>query len=170
MTAEELLRTHIEDKQPSANLEHLLDSATERQVLYRLIAKEPPRLYRKLLLRLLDKEISFRMALWEGSIAGDEESAEGVFHCAYLLSRCGEPADAREIWKAQYLNQDVGELEVGYFIGAGAPETLAFLASASDETAQEVAEYIRSSLNHPNAGEWLTDWEASRHAALASNI
>jgi hypothetical protein len=169
MTTEELLRSYIEDGQPAAELERMLDSATERQALYRLLFKKQPRLYRRLLLRLLDKEISFRTATGEGSVAGDEESAEGIFHCAYLLSRCGEPADALEIWKAQYLNQDVGELEVGFFVGAGVAPTLAFLAGADDETSQEVREYIRSSLSDPDASRWLEAWEASRYAALARN-
>ena len=131
------------------------------------MGKQPPRPYRRLLLRLLDVEIAFRTAIWEGSAEADEESAEGIFHCAYLLSRCGEPADAKALWKAQYLNQDVGELEVGYFIGAGVPETLKFLANENDESSQEIAGYIRDSLQHPKAIEWLASWQASRHAWLA---
>jgi hypothetical protein len=167
MTADEHLRAFIQDGQESDRLKQLLSSPTERYELYRLMGKQPPRPYRRLLLRLLDVEIAFRTAIWEGSAEADEESAEGIFHCAYLLSRCGEPADAKALWKAQYLNQDVGELEVGYFVGAGVPETLKFLANENDESAQEIAGYIRDSLQHPQAIEWLASWQASRHAWLA---
>jgi len=168
MTADEHLRAYIEDGQESDQLEQLLNSPTERQALYRLIVKRPPRPYRLLLLRLLNREIAFRKALWEGSAEFNEESAEGIFHCAYLLSRCGEAADTKALWKAQYLNQDVGELEVEYFIGAGVSETLEFLTTDNDETSQQIARFIRDALKHPIEAEWLASWQASRQAWFSS--
>jgi len=85
-----------------------------------------------------------------------------------LLSRCGEPEDAKAIWKAQYLNQDVGEIEVGNFVGAGASEALAFLAKSNDEVSQEISEFIRSSLSQPNASDWLASWKIERYESLAN--
>ena len=168
MSITKLLQSYLEHGQISAELEKSLDNPTERHALYRLVVNQPPQLYRSLLLRLLDKEIVFRMALWHGDAEGDEESCEGIRHCAYLLSRCGEPADAKAIWKAQYLNQDVGELEVGNFVGAGEIKTLAFLAKSSDEISQEISEYIRSSLSHPNASDWLASWKVERYEYLTN--
>jgi len=167
MAADEHLRAFIEDGEESARLGPLLDSPAERHELYKLIGRHAPCPYRRLLLRLLDVEVAFRTAIWEGRAEADEEGAEGIFHCAYLISRCGEPADAKALWKAQYLNQDVGELHVGYFVGAGAAETLKFLADENDESSQEISGYIRDSLRHPKAIGWLESWQASRHAWLA---
>ena len=168
MNVDQHLRAYLESGQEAAQLDQVLSSPTERHQIYRAIARQPPRPYRLLLLRLLDREIAFRNALWDRSAEFDEESAEGIFHCAYLLSLCGEPADTKALWKAQYLNQDVGELEVEYFIGAGVPETLAFLTHENDETSQEIAGFIRDSLKQPIETQWLASWRASRHARFDS--
>lgn len=168
MTITKHLQSYLESGQISRELEESLDNPAERHMLYKLLVNQPAPPYRHLLLRLLDNEIAFRMALWHGHMEGDGDSAEGIHHCAYLLSRCGEPADAKAIWKAQYLNQDVGELDVGNFVGAGVSETLAFLVNSNDEVSQEISQYILSSLSHPKASEWLDSWRATRHEFLAN--
>jgi hypothetical protein len=170
MSITEHLQSYVECGDISADLDESLDNPTERYALYKFLVNEPARPYRQLLLRILDKEIAFRTALWNGDQEArkyDETSFEGIRHCAYLLSRCGEPTDVRAIWKAQYLDQDVGELEVGNFVGAGTSETLAFLDNASDDVSHRISEYIRDSLNHPEAFEWLASWETDRHNLLA---
>jgi hypothetical protein len=71
------------------------------------------------------------------------------------------------LWKVQYINQDIGEIDVGNFVGAGVAETLAYLDSAPDDVSQEIAEYIRSSMDHPQAAEWLKSWENGCRESIA---
>ncbi|MFZ5635034.1 MAG: hypothetical protein ACOY82_00460 [Pseudomonadota bacterium] len=137
-----------------------LSVPSNRRALYFHIAHGPLREYRSLLLHLFALEVAFRDALWEGTDVDEDDCFEGIYQCAFLLRQCGDPADTRTLWKAQYLNQDVGELYVGYFVGAGIKETLAFLDQASDPSSVEIANFVREALaEDPGAQEWLKDWE-----------
>jgi hypothetical protein len=159
MKTEQHLKQYLESGVIPAALDAALGEPSARRGLYRSIVNGPIHPFRQLLLRLLEKEVSFREALWEGDVEDDEDYFEGIYHCAFLLSRCGDPSDAAALWKAQHLNQDIGEMDVGNFVGAGVAETLSFLDRATDEVSQEIARYIRGSLNHPEAVEWLKSWD-----------
>lgn len=119
------------------------------------------------MLRLLEEEIRFREALWNGSATDAGDYCEGIYHCAFLLSRCGDPSDTAALWKVQYLNQDIGELYVGNFVGAGIKETLDFLDRQTDESSMDIAAYIRDSLASPAATEWIERWEDGCRSSIS---
>jgi hypothetical protein len=166
VTVEAGLKQYLESGAVPPSLERSLADPAARRALYRVIVSQPIRPFRHLLLRLLDEEIRFREALWNGSVADPDDYFEGVYHCAFLLSRCGEPADTSALWKVQYLNQDIGEIDVGNFVGAGVTETLAFLDQRRDETSSEIASYIRESLSHPGTQEWMQNWESGCRTSI----
>lgn len=159
MHIEQHLEQYLSTGEISSELEAALSEPSTRRLAYLSIVNQPIPPFRRLLLRLLEEEIAFREAVWEGKAKGAEVASEGIYHCAFLLSRCGNPADTAALWKVQYLNQDIGEIDVGNFVGAGISETLSFLDKAGDETSQEIARFIRESLDHPKAAEWLNSWE-----------
>jgi hypothetical protein len=159
MNIEQHLKQYLESGVIPPMLEATIGDASTRRVIYRSIVSGPIHPFRHLLLRLLEEEIAFRKALWEREAQDEGDYFEGIYHCAFLLSRCGNPADIAALWKVQYLNQDIGEIDVGNFVGAGVYETLSFLDRAGDATSQEIARYIRQSLDHPKAIEWLNSWE-----------
>ena len=142
-------------------LEELLRSPAERLALYQLIARRNPREFRPLLLRLFGEEISFRQALWEGTATDDGTFSEGIFHCAFLIHCCGEPSDTAILWKAQHLNQDIGELDGEYFVGAGVAETLAHLDRVNDRISTSIAEYI-DTWSRSAALDSLSEWRQER--------
>lgn len=138
----------------------MLGIPSYRRVLYDHIAHGPLGDYRHLLLDLFEREIAFRNALWKGTEVDEDDGFEGIYRCAFLLRQCRDPADTRTLWKAQYLNQDVGELYVGYFVGAGIDETLTYLDRAPDETARLIADFIRQAFaGDEREKAWLGDWE-----------
>lgn len=132
-----------------------------RLAIYRFIDDREPPHFRQLLLRLFDEEVAFQNALWDGTARHDVEFSECIYHCAFLLHCCGAPSDSATLWKAQYLNQDIGELEAFYFIGAGLAETLSYLKHAGDRTSSAIAEYIESWSCYISPAS-LFDWQQGR--------
>lgn len=59
------------------------------------------------------------------------------------------------------MNQDIGEIFVGYFVGSGIDETLRYLDQETDEVSKEIAEFIRTRVNEPEAVKWIRSWEES---------
>ena len=167
MNIDRLIEQFLETGSVSPTLVASLPDPSIRFALYRQIVKMPVHLFRQLLLRLLEEEIAFRNALWEGSVTDEDDYFEGIYHCAFLLSRCGDPSDTAALWKVQYMNQDIGEIDVGNFVGAGISETLSFLDSTIDDASHEIAEFIRRSTNHPQAAEWLKNWEDRCRESIA---
>jgi hypothetical protein len=65
------------------------------------------------------------------------------------------------IWKAQYLNQDIGELDGEYFIGSGLAETLSYLSSVGNQTSIEISQYIEQ-WSHNASLDSLASWQQGR--------
>ena len=145
---------------PSA-LEECLGIPADRLAIYRFIVDRNPAQFRQLLLRLFEEEVAFRNALWDGTARDDVEFSECIYHCAFLLHCCGEPSDSAALWKVQHLNQDIGELDGFYFIGAGLAETLSYLRHAGDRTSSAIAEYIESWSCYISPAS-LADWQQGR--------
>jgi hypothetical protein len=160
MTIEDQLKEYLRGETMSPELEASIIDPTIRRALYRQIVNQAAHPFRPLLLRLLREEISFRKALWNGEVEDTDDYFEGIYHCAFLLSRCGDPSDTEVLWSVMYLNQDIGELDVGNFVGAGVEETLAFLDQAQNNLSEKIAAYIRESLDHPHTRQWLQSWES----------
>jgi hypothetical protein len=133
--------------------------------IYRSIVDREPRTFRHLLLILFDEEIAFRNALWNRTESDDGAFSEGIFHCAFLIHCCGEPGDTAILWTAQYLNQDIGELDGEYFVGAGLTETLSYLSHADGEASNGIARHIKqwSSYGSDNS---LASWQQGRRQWL----
>jgi hypothetical protein len=159
MNLEESLARYFDSGEISPALQQWLRTPLNRRAVYFRLAGGPLAEYRQMLLHLLDLEISFRNALWEGTEDDADDCFEGIYQCAFLLGRCRDPSDTKALWKAQYLNQDIGELFVGYFVGAGIAETLHYLDQEADDVSMEIAEFIREALSEPEALQWISNWE-----------
>jgi hypothetical protein len=161
MSIEQLANQFLASGTISPELKQSIRSPADRLALYRFVVDREPRVFRALLLSLFDEEISFREALWNGTANDEGEFCEGIYHCAYLIHCCGEAGDAITLWKAQHLNQDVGELDGEYFVGAGPAETLAYLARGGDESSPEITRYIEQWACHASP-ESLVKWQQGR--------
>jgi hypothetical protein len=159
MNLEESLAQYLDSGEVSPTLEQALRIPLNRRAVYYQLAGGHLGQHRQLLLHLLGLEIAFRNAIWEGTEGDDDDCFEGIYQCAFLVGRCGEPSDTRALWKAQYLNQDIGELFVGYFVGAGVAETLHYLDQETDEVAKDISAFIREALSEPEALQWIRNWE-----------
>lgn len=162
MTLENLLAELPSKDRIPEELENRLNAASERLSAYKFIAERDPCPYRELLLRLFHKEIAFRKALWSGSTRDEMDFGESIYHCAFLLCSCGNADDTFAIWKAQYLNQDIGELDAEYFVGAGIEETLAFLRKSPRPTANEIVHHIRTWVSWGGAPDSVARWRKGR--------
>ena len=150
-----------------ADLAWLRDRPEARQELYKGLLDASVSSYRPLLRQLLELEIDFRNALWEGKTEDDGEHYEGIYRCAYLLYRCAEPEDSLLLWRAKHINMDVGcSLGAEYFVGAGGAETTRFLEQSDHIDAVSVLEYVAGWLAEPAALGWQRGWEAEREANI----
>lgn len=140
----------------------------DRLAMYGFIVDRNPRQFRQLLLRLFDEEIAFRNALWHGTVEDDGGFYECIYPCAFLLHCCAEPSDTVNIWRAQYLNQDIGELDGWYFIGAGLTETLSYLRRTNDQTSAAIAEYIEN-WSPDISPDSLSNWQQGRRQWILDN-
>lgn len=162
---ESYIEKYLQTGNISPELEKSLSDPMWRRDFYRQIMQQPAP-YRFILLRLLNEEIEYREALWHGKTKDSGEHYEGIYQCAFLLSCCGNPSDVIALWKVQYLNQDIGEIDVGNFVGAGVPETLSYLDQSTEENAVEIAEFIRHSLAHSKAEQWIESWKDGWRASI----
>lgn len=161
MSTEDLVSHFLNSGEVSPSLEERLRSPADRLAIYKSVVGQEPRKFRQLLLSLFNEEISFREALWDGTATDDGTFSEGIFHCAFLIHCCGVPSDTEILWKAQHLNQDVGELDGEYFVGAGVAETLAHLHQIDDETCAPIAKYIETWSRHTSPDS-LSEWQHGR--------
>lgn len=169
MNIAQSLEKYRESRMLPPELEICLQNPAYRRIAYQYIVKGDISSYRVLLRFLLQEEIGYRNALWNGDEKDEADYYENIYQCSFLLSRCGNPEDVMLLWKVQYLNQDIGEIDVGNFVGAGIPETLSFLKSKTDETSREIAQFISHSVDNPWAIEWLKEWEESCYQNLEFN-
>lgn len=147
----------------------VLLSPEARRAIYKQLAGEALAPYRDLLIHLLDEEINLRTALWTHIVEDDMAFYEGIYQCAFLLYRAGDPRDTLLLWNAKHINMDVGSsLGAEYFIGAGRDETLAFLASSPAPEAAAIADYIEQWFDQPGAINWQEAWEQERSSNIAN--
>ena len=142
MSIEHELNNYLASAEISSALKERLRSPADRLAIYRFVVDREPRNFRHLLLSLFHEEIAFREALWDGTATDNGDFCEGIYHCAFLIHCCGEPSDTAILWKAQYLNQDIGEIDGEYFVGSGLAETLSYLSRSDDQSSREIAQYI----------------------------
>ena len=161
MSIEHLLSQFLASGTISPALQKRLRIPADRLAIYRLVVDREPRTFRHLLLSLFDEEIAFRVALWDGTATDHGEFCEGIYHCAFLIHCCGEPSDTMIVWKAQYLNQDIGELDGEYFIGSGLAETLSYLSGIGDQTSIEISQHIEQWSRNASLDS-LASWRQGR--------
>jgi hypothetical protein len=161
MNIEQLAAQFPASEPISPTLAQRLRIPRDRLAIYRFVLDRDPRNYRHLLLALFDEEIYFREALWNGTVNDDGDFCEGIYHCAFLIHCCGMPCDTATLWKVQYLNQDIGELDAEYFIGVGLAETLAYLSKVEDESSKEIAGHIDQWSRHASLDS-LANWREGR--------
>ena len=156
MSVEPLLAQFHKTGEVHADLESAIREPQTRRQLCRHIVEGEVLPYRLLLIRMFEEEISYRKA-GRSSSYGD-----GLYHCAFLLSRCGNPRDTAVIWKAQYLDQDIGELDARFFVGAGYAETVKFLNRSREVPWGYIADHIRGdSWAQGDLTEWEQQWRES---------
>ncbi|MBY0238571.1 MAG: hypothetical protein K2X55_04585 [Burkholderiaceae bacterium] len=145
----------------------MLGDPALRHALYQALLNQPAALFRPLLLFALDLEVEFRQALFEGARLDPDGYYEGIYHCAFLLYRAGDPVDTLKLWQVKHINMDVGSsLGAEYFLGAGVEKTMALLDGWSDEDAIAIVEYINDFLIHDNWQGGREAWEAECVASL----
>lgn len=165
MSTEDLTSYFLNSGEVPPALEERLRSPADRLAIYKLVVRQEPRKFRLLLLRIFNEELSFREALWDGTATDDGTFSEGIFHCAFLIHCCGVPSDIEILWKAQYLNQDIGEFDGEYFVGAGVTETLAHLHQIGNQTCASIAEYIETWSRHTSPDS-LPVWQHGRRQLI----
>lgn len=144
-----------------------LVSRNERQRLYKLLLMLPAKEYGTLTRQAFAEEVLYRAALWSGTIEDDGDCYEGIYRCAFLLYRIGDPADIVTLWSAKYLNMDVGtSMGPEFFMGPGLQAVIQYLEKSSLEDSEEISEYIKNWASQGNAERWQRDWEDE----MASNI
>jgi hypothetical protein len=145
----------------------VLSDPAERQELYKLLVNEPLEPLSSLVRAAFQKEVEYRDALWEGTVEDSGEFYEGVYRCAFLLYRVGNPEDIPSLWQAKHLNMDVGSsMGAEFFVGAGLPESIAFIERAGLTESAVIAEYIRGYFSQPDAMQWQEGWEEDMRANI----
>ena len=163
----QLARQFLSDGEIGADLEERLKDHRARQSLYPWMSRQDPAPFRDLLVRMYDEEIKLRQEIWQGSHRDDLDLGDGIYDCAFLLHCCGNPADSLVIWKANRLNQDMGELDARFLVGAGTEETLAYLRNTRGATASEITDHISEWIGWGDAASDLRQWRANHQAQLA---
>ena len=124
MHAEQLVAQYLsQGGGVTAEVVAALSQPEARQQLYKALLAKPRQAFRGLLRHLLQEEIDFRNALWNGEAEDEGDFYEGIYKCAFLLYGCGNPSDTLALWKAKHINMDVGtSMGAEYFVGAGLRE------------------------------------------------
>lgn len=138
----------------------VLSSPAERQNLYKLLVMESLEPLSLLIRAAFQKEVEYRNMLWESAAVDGGEFFEGIYRCAFLLYRIGNPEDIFSLWQAKHLNMDVGSsLGAEFFIGAGLHESIAFIKRAGIPESDDIVDYISEWFAQPEAMRWQEDWE-----------
>jgi hypothetical protein len=153
----------VEDLRLDESLRLAIAGARTRKNLYALIPNLPDAGHRELLLALFDEEMKFRDALWHGHAEDDGDFFENIYECAFLLYKLGDPHDVFLLWRAKYLNMDVGSsLGAEYFVGAGVQSTLEFLESNNHDESKAMHSYLAAFFAESNALAEQVAWENER--------
>lgn len=166
---EQLARQFLNEGEIGAALEGRLKDHRDRQGLYPWISSQDPKPFRELLVRMYDEEIRLRQEIWQGRHRDDLDLGDGIYDCAFLLHCCGNPADSLVIWKANRLNQDIGELDARFLVGAGIDETLAYLRKSGGAAARQITDHINEWIGWGNAASDLREWRADYQAHLTKS-
>ncbi|OEZ58192.1 hypothetical protein [Duganella sp. HH105] len=168
LRAEEILKAYDESRDVLApTVKGGLVSRNERQRLYKLLLMLPAKEYGNLTRQAFAEEVQYRAALWSGTTEDDGDCYEGIYRCAFLLYRIGDPADIATLWSAKYMNMDVGtSMGAEFFMGPGLQAVVQYLEKSSLEDSEEISEYIKGWACQDNAERWQRDWEDE----MASNI
>lgn len=164
MNADQIIAQYLSDSAVvTPRVADTVKQATARQQLYKGLLARPRGEFQGLLRYLLQEEVTYRNALWNGEVEDEDNCYEGIYRCAFLLAGCADPSDTLLLWKAKYINMDVGvSMGAEYFVGAGLNETLSFLEQCDDDDAPEIVEYLQDAFSDPNALKWQRDWEEER--------
>lgn len=145
LRAEEILKAYDESRDMlTASVKGGLASRNERQRLYKLLLMRPAKEYGTLTRQAFAEEVQYRAALWSGTTEDDGDCYEGIYRCAFLLYRIGDPADIAALWSAKYLNMDVGtSMGPEFFMGPSLQAVVQYLEKSSLDDSEEVLEYIK---------------------------
>ncbi|MED5612639.1 hypothetical protein [Janthinobacterium sp. P210005] len=146
-----------------------LDSPRVRQQLYKILLERPLAPYSTLIRQVFEKEVQYRIALWDGTIKDDGDSYEGIYRCAFLLYRLGSTSDIHSLWVAKHINMDVGtSMGVEFFIGAGFQATVSYLAESNLQDADEISSYVAGWFDQDDSEKWQKHWELSMVQNISS--
>lgn len=146
-----------------------LDSPRVRQQLYKILLERPLAPYSTLIRQVFEKEVQYRIALWDGTIKADGDSYEGIYRCAFLLYRLGSTSDIHSLWVAKHINMDVGtSMGVEFFIGAGFQATVSYLAESNLQDADEISSYVAGWFDQDDSEKWQKHWELSMVQNISS--
>jgi hypothetical protein len=155
----------------STELLELIRSPPHRLQLYKLLRERPLAVFQQLLHALFHEEMQYRCDPPENDPWHDTDAYEGVYDCAYLLYRHGNPADVFLLWEQKWRNMDVGSsLGVEFFVGAGVEPTLQYLQQAGTQDSQEIQEYVREYFKDPDALSWQRNWEQQRDLLIQRRV
>jgi hypothetical protein len=166
---EQLARQFLSDGVIGAALEGRLKDHPNRQSLYPWLSTQGPKPFRYLLVRMYGEEIRLRQEIWQGRHRDDLDLGDGIYDCAFLLHCCGDPADSLVIWKTNMLNQDIGELDARFLVGAGIDETIAYLRGIGGATAREITDHINEWIGWGDAATNLREWRDDYRAQLMTS-
>ncbi|MDN2676376.1 hypothetical protein [Janthinobacterium sp. SUN033] len=146
-----------------------LDSPRVRQQLYKILLERPLAPYSTLIRQVFEKEVQYRIALWDGKIKDDGDSYEGIYRCAFLLYRLGSTSDIHSLWVAKHINMDIGtSMGVEFFIGAGFQATVSYLAESNLQDADEISSYVAGWFDQDDSEKWQKHWELSMVQNISS--
>lgn len=168
LRAEEILKAYDETRDMlTPSVKGGLASRNERQRLYKLLLMRPAKEYGTLTRQAFAEEVQYRAALWSGTTEDDGDCYEGIYRCAFLLYRIGDPADIAALWSAKYLNMDVGtSMGPEFFMGPSLQAVVQYLEKSSLDDSKEVSEYIKDWASQDDAERWQRNWEDE----MTSNI
>ncbi|WP_312316096.1 hypothetical protein [Stenotrophomonas sp.] len=165
----ELLKQFRKTAMLSPDLESAVLRPEFRMNAYRYLVKATVTPFRPLLMRLFPLEVAYRKAIWARLIEDDDDDSdffEGIYHAGYLLSLCANPSDVELIWTGHMLNQDIGELDPGNFVGAGLEQTLSYLDTSSHPDAPDIACFIRTNFEAFGGEAGMQRWRDRRREWL----
>lgn len=118
----------------------------KRKQIYYYLHRNLKLNHRKILLKLLEREMWERKREYYDEIIEEEDYEFELFYwCIFLLSRLGIAEDSLLIWRAKNMDFDASiGVEVNFLIGAGLKETIDYLNTVKSRDAKQLLEYLLS--------------------------